>query len=203
VAFKDKKKRQEEEERIYWVDPKKEPEELTELEKIAVEHCGGNLNAACTYLVETADAATMDAYADNFTPSEAAIFLIAFMDLADKKIPKKRRKAIISKNIMIAHMDMTEEQIAATEKNPFVPKLWISAGLLLFCSIGIGVVVGLGKRFLTDQSAIETISSLLGCVSTCLVFKVVADASNVFRFWKTKRIISEEKLIANDTENAD
>ncbi len=202
MVFKSKKKRQEEEERIYWVDTQKNSEELTELEKIAVEHCGGDLMAACTYLIETADAETMDVYADNFMPDEAAIFLMAFMDLADKKIPKERRNAIINKNVMLAGLDMTKEQIVATEKNPFVSKLWISTGLLLLCSIGIGVVVGLGKRFLTDQSAVETISSLLGCVSIFFVYKVVAEILNVFRFRKTKRIISEEESIADNIENA-
>lgn len=91
---------------------------------------------------------------------------------------------------LLNSLGMTEAQILATPKNPFVPQIWRMAGLFLLFAVCTGVVIGLGERFLGNSPVVDTVSSILGILSTLFAYKVVDPIMSAIHFRKAKRLLS-------------
>lgn len=107
-------------------------------------------------------------------------------------MPSKELNTIVRQSYDLAHLDMSEEEVLSSKKNPFVPKLLGWTGGLLIACVTIGLILGLGNRLIGNESVVETISIFLSCGSTFFVYKVVALLVNCIRFQRVKRSLQKE-----------
>lgn len=160
---------------------------LTRIQKLAVDKCNGDLEASLHYLFTYMSQEDQEAYTKNITPQEASAYMSLLNVKAKLEMTEKELKKVVDDAVLLAHLDMTEEQILAAQKNPFVPKLWCWIGGLLVACIVVGFVVGLGKSLFQDESLANAVSTVLGCSTTFFVYKVVEMLTNSIRFRKAKR----------------
>lgn len=175
------------------VDASKPYEELTKIHKLAVDRFDGNVEEAIAYIFHNHESVEeLSSYSEEFTAAEAS----AALQFIDRHISQNCSREEIHNAVELAYslqqVDMTEEEIRETEKNPFIPKMWRSAGLFLLFAVCVGVVVGLGERFLGDVSVVAIVASCLGIASTNFAFRVAGDIMTAIHFRKAKRLIAKE-----------
>ena len=176
----------------YKVDPTIPYEELSDFQKLAVDHCDGDMVEAFVYMVDNLDEATQIAYTKDISSEEAAACLEGMNRVVERDNSEKERRDAVELEIALGCMQLTQEDVLATQKNPFVPKLWAWAGVLLAGCVAGGVVLGFGTKFFA-QNIVETVTVIIGVATTFVVFKVVSVLLNLIRFRRAKRIIEEQK----------
>lgn len=164
--------------------------QLTKLQKLAVDKCKGDMEAAWYYLVTYMSHEDQDAYTKDLTPQETAAYMSLLNIQAKQKYTKKELQGIVDQAARLAYLDMSAEQVITAEKNPFTNKMWISVSILLVCSIAFGVLIGFGTE---SKFFGAVLPGCLGLVTTFYVYKVVADILNYFRFKKARRVELEER----------
>lgn len=164
--------------------------QLTKLQKLAVDKCKGDMEAAWYYLVTYMSHEDQDAYTKDLTPQETAAYMSLLNIQAKQKYTKKELQGIVDQAARLAYLDMSAEQVITAEKNPFAKKMWISISILLVSSITFGVLIGLGAE---SEFLGAILPGCLGLVMTFYVYKVVADILNYFRFKKARRVELEER----------
>lgn len=164
--------------------------QLTKLQKLAVDKCKGDMEAAWYYLVTYMSHEDQDAYTKDLTPQETAAYMSLLNIQAKQKYTKKELQGIVNQCARLAYLDMSAEQVITAEKNPFTKRMWISVSILLVCSITFGVLIGLGVE---SEFLGAILPGCLGLVMTFYVYKVVADILNYFRFKKARRVELEER----------
>lgn len=165
---------------------------LTRIQKLAVDRCKGDLEAALHYLFTYMSHEDQNAYTKNITSQETAAYMSLLNVKAKLEMTEKELKKVVDDAVRLAHLDMTEEQIMSLEKNPFVPKLWRWLGGLLLACVVVGVITGFGNHFVQDEGLVETLSVVLGCGTTFFVYKVVEMLMNSIRFRKVKRNLQKD-----------
>ena len=176
----------------YKVDPTIPYEELSDFQKLAVDHCDGDMVEAFIYMMDNLDEATQVAYTKDISSDEAAACLQGMNRMVERDHSEKERRDAVELEIALGCMQLTQEDVQAAEKNPFVPKLWAWAGVLLAGCVAGGVVLGFGTKFFA-QNIVETVTVIIGVATTFVVFKVVYVLLNLIRFRRAKRIIEEQK----------
>lgn len=186
------KKHPEKSEDTYKIDITTPYEELSPFQKLAADHCDGDLVEAFIYMTENLDEETQIAYTENLSSKEALACVCAMDKILEREHLKKKFDNALDLEYILANLDMTEEQIMSAEKNPFVPKLWRLLGGLFLACVVFGAIAGFGNRFVQDESIVETIAIISGCGATFFVYKVAMALINSIRFRKAKRILQKD-----------
>ena len=161
--------------------------DMTRIQKLAVDKCNGDVEAALHYLCTYMSHEDQDAYTKNITPWEAEAYMSLLNVKATLEMTEKELKGVVDNAMRLAYLNMTEEQVLAAEKNPFVPKLLAWLGGLLLASVAVGVIAGLGSRLIPGEGTAQTVAAVLGCGTTLMVYKVVEHLMNTLRFRSVKR----------------
>jgi len=162
---------------------------LTRIQKLAVDKCSGDIEAAMYYLVTYMSAENQVAYTNNLLPQETAAYMSLLNTQAEQKYTKKELQQVVNQSVRLAHLDMSAEQVLAAEKNPFSKKMWLSIAALLGCSIAFGVLIGLSSK---NEFLGYILPGCLGVAMTFFVYRVVANILNFFRFRKAQRFEQAE-----------
>ena len=175
----------------YIVDQSVPYEELSLIQKLAVDQFEGDVVLAWEYVFTHEEKEKQVEYTKTINEWEAcAAYKVIKAQMNEKFTDKEFNKAI-EVELILDTLEMTEEQVLMYEENPFFSDLWKWIGVLLLTSVAIGVVIGLGHRYIRDESAVDSVAALLGCGTTFVALKVVGLLLKGIRFHKAKRILQQ------------
>ena len=185
----------------YMVDPSEPYEEMNKLHRFAADNFNGDLQLAMHYIFTNFKGEELDSYAENLSDKDAEAYTDLILTSADQMLTTKEKKELVRRSFALAHLDMEEEDVLKTEKNPFVKKLLISLGCLLACSGVIALLLVLADEYIIDEDKAKAISILIGCGSSFFVYRAVRYIMNSIRFKVLKRKLEKERKEQEEKEN--
>lgn len=177
----------------YIVDPHIPHEQLSPLQKIAVAYCDGNLIDACSYMLENLDLQTQREYTAELTQEEAEACMVAFDRLITRTHTEKAVEEIVDQEHRLTALKMTQEQLLAADKNPYVAKMWKWVGILAVTCVAVVLTATFGGRLFRNNSLAESIATLLACAATFFAYRVADLLISFIHFRHAKRSLQKQQ----------
>ena len=165
---------------------------MTPLQKLAVDRCSGDLEAAWHYLLTYKNEA-VTAYLKQATPREKEACASCSRVRADARSPEEDAR-LMDQAVVSAHLSslgMTKEQVLSSKRDPFTPKFLKWTGISLTGGAMIGLAAGLGYRFIRNERVVDISIVLLILGTIIAVFKAIPVLIDVIWFRKTKRLLKK------------
>ncbi|MBE6956573.1 MAG: hypothetical protein E7450_03880 [Ruminococcaceae bacterium] len=166
-------------------------EELREIDVLANEMFDGDMTKTVRYIMKELPPERVEQYTKEMNSTEAAYALNVLYDTAVEEHGEGHVKRTISLNWLLEQLNMTQEELETTKKNPYGVKVGKALLTVLAAVVVVGVALGLNARFFEN----ETIKSLAAAGGSIVVtMKAMGLAGEIMlyiQFARAKRMLKK------------
>ena len=119
--------------------------------------------------------------------------MVAFDRLITHTHTEKAVEEIVDQEHRLTALKMTQEQLLATEKNPYVAKMWKWVVILAITCVAVVLTATFGGRLFRNNNLAESIATLLACAATFFAYRVADHLISFVHFRHAKRSLQKQQ----------